>query len=135
MRAYDTTLIINPQLEETGLNGRIAEMVGVIEAQGGRMIKENRIGLRRMAYDIQKLSQGYYVSLVYEGDGALVKELERRLRIDESCLRFLTCQYQEVSESPFESRPSTDRIVEPKFDDVEDDDVSNDIDEDLHDGK
>jgi small subunit ribosomal protein S6 len=53
--------------------------------------------MRRMAYEIQKLTQGYYVSLVFEGTQTTVTELERKFRLDEACLRFLTCHYQDFS--------------------------------------
>ncbi|MEZ5357451.1 MAG: 30S ribosomal protein S6 [Candidatus Zixiibacteriota bacterium] len=97
MSVYDTTFVLNPQLEEAGLDQRIKEVVELIGANGGTMVKENRIGMRKLAYEIKKLTQGYYISLVYEGNGALVNELERRFRMDENCLRFLTCLYQEVT--------------------------------------
>lgn len=104
MPIYDTTVILNPQLEESGIDGRIKEIVGRIEENGGKMVRENRMGMRRLAYEIQKLSQGYYVTFVYDGNGDLVKELERKFRLDESCLRFLTCLYQEVA-------PPKERVV------------------------
>lgn len=104
MTLYDTTFILNPQLEESGLDERVKEAVELVNSHGGKVTKENRIGMRRLAYEIEKLTQGYYVNLVFEGDGKTVKELERRLRLDENCLRFLTCLYKEVSEKSFGSR-------------------------------
>lgn len=97
MPVYDSTFILNPQLEEGGLDGRIKDAVNLINSNGGKVIKENRLGMRRMAYEIQKIAQGYYVSLVFEGNQATVTELERMFRLDESCLRFLTCHYQDFS--------------------------------------
>jgi small subunit ribosomal protein S6 len=106
MPVYDTTFVLNPQLEEAGLDGRIKEVVDLIGANGGKMVREQRIGMRRLAYEIQKLTQGYYVSLIYEGNGDLVREMERRFRLDESCLRFLTCLHKEAPPKPVDSRPS-----------------------------
>lgn len=97
MTVYDTTFVLNPQLEEAGLDTRIKEVVELIGANGGTLVKENRLGMRRLAYEIKKLTQGYYVSLVFEGNGELVNELEHRFRLDENCLRFLTCLYEEVT--------------------------------------
>jgi len=97
MPVYDSTFILNPQLEEGGLDTRIKDAVDLINANGGKVIKENRMGMRRMAYEIQKLTQGYYVSLVFEGNQGTVTELERQFRLDESCLRFLTCHFQDFS--------------------------------------
>lgn len=91
MPLYDSTFILNPQLEEGGLDDRVKSLVELVEQGGGKMIRENRIGMRRLAYEIQKLTQGYYISLIYDGPRELVDKLEHRLRLDESCLRFLTC--------------------------------------------
>ncbi len=107
MPIYDTTVILSPQLEEKGIDGRIKEIAGRIVENGGKIIRENRMGMRRLAYEIQKISQGYYVIFIYEGNGDLVKELERKFRLDESCLRFLTCLYQEVA-------PPKERFVREK---------------------
>jgi len=97
MPVYDSTFILNPQLEEGGLETRIKEATELIASHGGKIVKENRIGMRRMAYEIEKVTQGYYVSLVFEGDRKTIDELERLLRLDEACLRFLTCHYQDFS--------------------------------------
>lgn len=97
MPVYDSTFILNPQLEEGGLDGRIKDAVDLINNHGGKVIKENRLGMRRMAYEIQKLTQGYYVSLVFDGTNETVMELERQFRLDEACLRFLTCHFQDFS--------------------------------------
>ncbi|MCK5125321.1 MAG: 30S ribosomal protein S6 [candidate division Zixibacteria bacterium] len=107
MPIYDTTFVLNPQLEEAGMESRIKEVVDLIGSNGGKLVTENRIGMRRLAYEIKKLTQGYYVSMVYDGNGDLVNEIERRFRLDENCLRFLTCIYQEVT-NVMEGRPSRD---------------------------
>ncbi len=108
MSVYDTTFVLNPQLEEAGLDERIKEVIDLIGSNGGKIVKENRIGMRKLAYEIKKLTQGYYVSLVFEGDGALINEMERRFRLDENCLRFLTCLYQEITKT-MEVSPMHDR--------------------------
>lgn len=91
MTLYDTTFILNPQMEETGLDEYIKNTRDQVGRYGGKVLIERRIGMRRLAYEIQKLTQGYYVSFVFEGDGQTVRELERHFRLDENCLRFLTC--------------------------------------------
>jgi len=110
MPVYDSTFILNPQLEEGGLDGRIKDTINLINSNGGKVIKENRLGMRRLAYEIQKITQGYYVSLVFEGNQGTVAELERMLRLDEACLRFLTCHYQDFSRRR-ERKESTDEAA------------------------
>jgi small subunit ribosomal protein S6 len=106
MTVYDSTFILNPQLEEGGLDASIKDAVDLITAHGGKIVKENRIGMRRMAYEIQKITQGYYVSLVFEGSHETVLELERKFRLNEACLRFLTCHYQDFSRKKERNRTS-----------------------------
>jgi small subunit ribosomal protein S6 len=102
---YDCTFILNPQLEEAALDGYIKSAGDLIDRNGGKVVNENRIGIRRLAYEIKKLSQGYYVSLVFEGGGRTVGELERQLRLEEGCLRFLTCLAPDVAGR--EDKPSS----------------------------
>lgn len=113
MSVYDTTLILNPQLEESGIDGRIKETVELIHRFGGKVQSENRMGMRRLAYEIQKVTQGYYVTLVFEGDQKVVTEMERAFRLDEGCLRYLTCLYQDFSRR----RPKSDRSRRESSDD------------------
>ncbi|MFH1700844.1 MAG: 30S ribosomal protein S6 [Candidatus Zixiibacteriota bacterium] len=108
MTLYDTTFILNPQLEESGLDERVKQVIELINSHGGKVTKENRMGMRRLAYEIQKMTQGYYVNLVFEGSGDTVKELEHRFRLDENCMRFLTCLYKEVPEKTISSRSPRD---------------------------
>jgi small subunit ribosomal protein S6 len=108
MPVYDTTFILNPQLEESGLDSRIQEYINLIGSNGGKVVKESRMGMRRMAYLIENLNQGYYVNLIFDGSPALVNELERRMRLDEACLRFLTCRYQDFSMRRKEKKEKAD---------------------------
>ena len=94
MTLYDSTFILNPQMEESNFDAQIKEAKELVARYGGKVVNENRLGMRRLAYEINRLTQGYYVSLVYEGNGEVVKELERHLRLSEACIRFLTTLYQ-----------------------------------------
>jgi len=95
MSVYDTTIILNPQIEEGGINGEIKKSLDLIDRYGGKVINEDRMGIRRLAYEIQKIHQGYYYRVTFEGTGKVIDELERQLRLDEPCLRFLTCLHHE----------------------------------------
>lgn len=94
MSIYDTTIVYNPQIEESGIDGEIKKAREIIERHGGKIVTENRIGMRRLAYEIQKTFQGFYYRFTYDGSGQVINELERQLRMDEPCLRFLTCLHQ-----------------------------------------
>ncbi len=95
MPLYDCTIILNPQHEESELDAKISHIRSMIEALGGNIKNENRMGVRRLAYEVKKLTQGLYVSLVFEASPAMVKEMERQFRFDDMVLRYLTCLYGE----------------------------------------
>ncbi|HOP05940.1 MAG TPA: 30S ribosomal protein S6 [candidate division Zixibacteria bacterium] len=94
MRLYETTFIINPQTDDATIDRQVQDVVSVITNGGGKIIKENRMGTRRLAYLIQGLSQGYYANLVFEAPPTVISEIERHFRLNEAYLRFLTVIFE-----------------------------------------
>ncbi len=90
MRRYETTFILTPDLEETELEKNIERYKNIIATGSGIIEKEDRWGIRRLAYEIQKKTQGYYVHLVHNSEHTVPKELERQFLLNENCLRYLT---------------------------------------------
>ena len=89
MKVYETTFIMDPQLQEEGWEKAISKYSDII-ARDGAIQRTERWGLRRMAYPIKKRVQGYYVHVVHESATSVPRELERQFLLDESCLRYLT---------------------------------------------
>ena len=90
MTKYETTFILEPGLEEGKINEEIEKVSQWIRDLGGEVFEVQRWGKRRLAYEIGKKRDGIYTLLLYQGPGAVVRELERRLKLDESVLRALT---------------------------------------------
>lgn len=90
MGQYETAFLISPTLEEEETEKIITQMAEVISEKKGKMIKEDRWGKRRLAYQIKKHEEAFYVFFHYEGDSAIPNELERRFKQSEAILRFLT---------------------------------------------
>lgn len=90
MRRYETIFIIRPTITEDEITGIIEKTTGIIEGDGGSIIKIDKWGLKKLAYLIKKESQGYYVYLDYAGVPASVSEIERIFRIDDKVLKYLT---------------------------------------------
>jgi len=90
MGQYETAFLISPTLEEEETEKIITQMAGVISKMKGKMIKEDRWGKRRLAYQIKKHEEAFYVFFHYEGESAIPNELERRFKQSEAILRFLT---------------------------------------------
>ena len=90
MRRYEQVFILRPSLSEEEIT-RITETTGqLIEQDGGAVIFLNKWGMRKLAYPIKKESQGYYVLCDFAATPEVVSEIERKYRIDDSVLKYLT---------------------------------------------
>ena len=95
MRVYEVLFIVNPKTEEGEVETLITQLSDVATNQGARVVNINRIGRRRLAYPIQKFNEGYYVVLTVEGTGAEIAEVERRMRVTDAVIRYLTIRVDE----------------------------------------
>ncbi|MFH1687522.1 MAG: 30S ribosomal protein S6 [bacterium] len=93
MRVYETTFLLNPQVDEATLERQVNDISDLIRQGGGKILHERRLGTRRLAYDIQGLSQAYYHNLVFEGEPSVLPPIERHYRLNEAYLRHLTVQF------------------------------------------
>ncbi|MGX9726431.1 MAG: 30S ribosomal protein S6 [Candidatus Electronema sp. VV] len=90
MRHYETTWIMRPSLGEAQFAEIIDRTAAIITGDGGTVIDIGRWGIKKLAYEIKKESQGCYVCMNYAAPGKTIKELERIFRIDDRILRYLT---------------------------------------------
>jgi len=95
MRHYETTFILRPNLGEDQFSEIIDRTCTIITDDGGTIINTDRWGMKRLAYEIKKEVQGYYVYLNYAAPGKTVSEIERIFRIDDRLLRYLTIKLAE----------------------------------------
>jgi small subunit ribosomal protein S6 len=93
MKGYETTYIIDSQLSDEEIEARIKRYEQFLQSHGAEIVTLNRWGLRRLAYDIQRRQQGYYVFIQYQANGGLIRELEREFELDEGILRYLTVAF------------------------------------------
>ncbi len=90
MRRYETIFILRPTLSEDEINTIIENSNTIIGTGGGQTISLDKWGLRKLAYLIKKESQGYYVYCDYATDPANVAEMERKFRIDDTVMKYMT---------------------------------------------
>jgi small subunit ribosomal protein S6 len=90
MRRYETVFIIRPNAGEEEINRVINYVTEIITSEGGTVIETNRWGLKKLAYLIKKESMGYYVLCDFASNPASVAEIERRYRIDDAVIKFMT---------------------------------------------
>ncbi len=89
MNKYELTVIFKPNLGEEVLKAEFEKVTGLISRFGGTVEKVDEIGKRRLAYEIQKVNDGIYYYITFNSDASAPAEIESRLRINESLLRFL----------------------------------------------
>jgi small subunit ribosomal protein S6 len=91
---YETTFIVNPQADDASIDRQVRSVIDLISSNGGKILHENRMGTRRMAYEIQGLTQGYYASLVFEAPPQMPSLLNRHFRLEEPYVRHLTVLFE-----------------------------------------
>ena len=94
-RTYELMFIVRPDMTEEDLDKLIATLTGVVSPSGGSVQKVDKMGKRRLAYTVRRFHEGIYVLMVIEGGGAVIHELERRLRVTEPVIKFLTVRTDE----------------------------------------
>jgi len=94
-RIYELMFILRPDMTEEDQDKLISNLEGQVGTAGGTVKSVERMGKRRLAYLVRKFQDGIYVLMVLEGDGAMVKEVERRLRVTEPVIKFITVRVDE----------------------------------------
>jgi small subunit ribosomal protein S6 len=95
MRKYEVIFIIRPDAGEEENAKIITQMEGVVTGAGGKIEKVERVGRRRLAYRVGKYWEGFYVLFAFEGTGDTVKEFERRLKVADPVIKFLSVRVDE----------------------------------------
>jgi small subunit ribosomal protein S6 len=90
MRLYETAFLIAPDLPEEEMSKLVKDMSGVVSKKKGKMKDIEEWGKRKLAYQIEKFDEAFYVFFHYEGDPDIPLELERKFKQTESVIRYLT---------------------------------------------
>ena len=93
MTKYETVYILEPAFDENRTAEEATKVSGWITDLGGEVVEVPKWGKRRLAYEIERKRDGVYTMIVWNGQGPMVKEIERRLRLNESIMRVLTTVY------------------------------------------
>ncbi len=88
MRMYETIIIVQPELGDEELKGLSTKIQEIIASMKGDYKRLEDWGVRKLAYPINKFVRGRYYYLRFDGDAALIAELERRLRLDDKVVRY-----------------------------------------------
>jgi small subunit ribosomal protein S6 len=94
-RVYEVVFIVDPDTPEEDLTRLTDNLRGVVTDRGGTITKSEVMGRRQLAYKVGRKSEGVYVLFEIEGTGAEIAELERRMRVSDQVLRYLTVRVDE----------------------------------------
>ena len=94
-RTYELMFIVRPDMPEEDLDKLISNVEAQVGNAGGTVKNVERMGKRRLAYTVRRFHEGIYVLMVVEGGGPVIHELERRLRVTEPVIKFLTVRIDE----------------------------------------
>ncbi len=95
MKKYELALVLSPNLEEEALTAEKDSVKALIERFGGTVENVDDWGKRRLAYEIQKLTEGYYTFITFSAEPTAPAEIESRMRIKENVLRYLIVAQEE----------------------------------------
>ncbi|HEX5670815.1 MAG TPA: 30S ribosomal protein S6 [Sulfuricurvum sp.] len=93
MRHYENLVIVKPTLTEEEIKNTIATVEEFITSNGGEIIARDAMGMKKLAYPIEKNARGYFYVMYYKIAPSAISEIERRFRINEEILRFVTMKY------------------------------------------
>lgn len=115
MRKYETIFILQPELSEDDIKSVTTKAQDVISSYKGECFRMDDWGIRKLAYPIKKSARGRYYYLRFDGNSALIAELERRLRLDEKVLRYQSVNITDLPERAVAEK----KVVTPEVEAVE----------------
>ncbi len=90
MRRYETIFIASPTLTDEQADELVRYFEGIVAEQGGELLKTDKWGRKKLAYEVQKFSEGYYTLFEMNAGSNLIAELERRFRNNDSVIKFMS---------------------------------------------
>ncbi len=94
-RTYEIMFIVRPDVDEAEMDKLIETFSGYVTTGGGTIKSTEKMGRRRLAYTVKKFNDGFYVLLIVEAPASLISEIERRLRVSEQVIKFITVRMDE----------------------------------------
>jgi small subunit ribosomal protein S6 len=94
-RTYEIMFIVRPDVEEADIDKLIEGFSANVTNGGGEVKSVEKMGRRRLAYTVRKFNDGFYILLNIAAEGSLITEIERRLRVSEQVIKFITVRMDE----------------------------------------
>jgi len=104
MAKYEMMFIARTDVPEEEIDKLNAQMESVVSGAGGKTEKIDKMGRRRLAYRVKKQREGIYILFTFEGNGDTVREFERRLKVTDQVIKFLTVRVDERKKAAAEAK-------------------------------
>jgi len=114
MRHYETIFIASPTLTDEQSDELVKQFEGIIAEQGGELLKTDKWGRKKLAYEIQKFSEGYYTLFEMNAGPDLIAELERRFRNHDSVIKYLSVRMDEAEKAAGRAKQRIEREAKRK---------------------
>ena len=98
MKQYELLFVVKPTLTEEETASEIASVKASIEKDGGDIVITNDMGMKKLAYEVDKANRGYYTVFYFNANPAAISEMERLIRLNENILKFMTVKYESKRE-------------------------------------
>ncbi len=131
MRTYELMFISSPNTTDEDINKLTTQIEHAVTDRGGTITKIEPWGRRKLAYKIEKFEEGIYTLVHIEGTGQEIAEVERRLRVTDSVIRYMSVRTDEDLKRAAKMKAKRKNVV-PTVKNIDDDDDI-DIDEDDYD--
>src|SRR6185436_19555 len=95
MRNYEIMFIVNPNTPEEEIDKINGQIESIVTSGGGTIGKIEKMGKRRLAYEVDRQREGYYILFVITANGDIIKECERRLRVMDAVIKYITVRTDE----------------------------------------
>ena len=127
MRHYETIFIASPQLTDEQVDELVKQYEGIIAEQGGELLKTDKWGRKKLAYEVEKFSEGFYTLFELNAGPTLIAELERRFRNNDFVIKYLSVRLNEQEKASGRAKQRYERegkrkaqagIKERAFDEV-----------------
>ncbi len=114
MRRYETIFIASPTLTDEQADELVKQYEGVIAEQGGELLKTDKWGRKKLAYEVQKFSEGYFTLFELNAGPTLIAELERRFRNNDAVIKYMSVRMDVAEKAAGRTKQRIEREAKRK---------------------
>jgi len=112
MNNYETLYVLKPTLTDEETAANIAKIEAILVREGAEILATNKMGMRKLAYPVEKNERGVYTIVYFKAAGTVINELERNLKFNEEVIKYLTVRYTKQKEvTQFEKLVTAANVV------------------------